>query len=81
MEGNFPTSTYNRKSSIVVEKTVRWIFIEIVQYVLKYNRFNQEKQLNSMYNRTSTYNRKPRLGKLTINCHSKSIIDVKNHPN
>ena len=26
MDGNFPNSTYNRKSSIVVKKTVRWIF-------------------------------------------------------
>ena len=33
MEGNFPTSTYNRKSSIVVKIPVQWIFIEIVQYL------------------------------------------------
>ena len=31
--GNFPTSTYNRKSSIVVKNPVRWIFSEIVQYL------------------------------------------------
>ena len=33
MERNFPTSTYNRKSSIVVKIPVQWIFIEIVQYL------------------------------------------------
>ena len=33
MEGNFPTSMYNRKSGIVVKKTVQLIFIEIVQYL------------------------------------------------
>ena len=33
MKGNFPTSTYNRKSSTVVKKAVRWIFIEINQYL------------------------------------------------
>ena len=33
MEGNFPTSTNDRKSSIVVKKPVRWIFIDIVQYL------------------------------------------------
>ena len=32
-EGNFQTSTYNRKSGIIVKKTVRWIFIEIVQFL------------------------------------------------
>ena len=32
-ERNFPTGTYNRKSGIVVKKTVQWIFIEIVQYL------------------------------------------------
>ena len=35
MEGNFPTSMYNRKSSIVVKKTVPWIFFEIVQYLYR----------------------------------------------
>ena len=29
-----PVLTYNRKRSIVVKKPVRWIFIEIVQYVV-----------------------------------------------
>ena len=40
MERNFPTSTYNRKSSIVVKKTVRWIFLRSSS---TYNCFNQEK--------------------------------------
>jgi hypothetical protein len=35
MEGNFPKSTYNRKSGIVFsKKTVRWIFKGIDQYIL-----------------------------------------------
>ena len=34
MEGNFPTSTYNRKSGIVVKKNSTMDFIEIVQYLL-----------------------------------------------
>ena len=31
MEEKFPTSTYIRKSSVLVKKPERWIFIEIVQ--------------------------------------------------
>ena len=50
MKGNFPTSTYNRKSGIVAKKTVRWIFIEIVQYLIQSGKKS-----------TSTYNRNPRV--------------------
>ena len=31
--GSFPTSRYNRKNIMVVIKPVRWIFIEIIQFV------------------------------------------------
>ena len=53
MEGNFPNSMYNRKSGIVVKKT---------QYD------SIRKKSNSMYNRTSTYNRNPRVEMLEIVC-------------
>ena len=52
MEGNFSTSTYNRKSGKVVKKTVRWIFIKIVQYL-----FDQEKKISSTYNRNLEYSK------------------------
>ena len=51
-------STYNRKSSTVVKKTVRWIFIEIVRY--DYLKFKGKFPM-SMYDRMSTYNRKLRV--------------------
>ena len=58
MKGNFTTSTYNRKSSTVVKKAVRWIFIEINQYLYL---IQSGKISNSTYNRTSTYNRNLRV--------------------
>ena len=51
MEGNFPNSMYNRKSSIVVKKLVPWIFSEIVQYVLIIDSIRKKNQTVSTYDR------------------------------
>ena len=37
MEGNFPNSMYNRKSSVVVKKPVRWVPVLIIDSIRKKN--------------------------------------------
>ena len=67
MEGKFPTSTYNRKSSIVVKKQYDGFLLRLSS---TYNWFNQEKKSSSTYIRTSSYNRNLRV----VHCFIKEGI-------
>ena len=58
MEGNFPNSTYNRKSSVVVKETSTMDFYRDCPVLII---DSIRKKSNSTYNGTSTFNRKLRV--------------------